>query len=90
MLRVWNLIEAPSDYDDVFDTQIPVPIIRVAAGEHPRVVDESEAALIAAGLPLYPRGNAIVRPIVEVVPAAGEGATIIWQDPVSSLLSRPD
>lgn len=38
------------------------PVIRLAAGDIARVVDEAEAALIAAGLGFYQRGAFIVRP----------------------------
>jgi hypothetical protein len=43
------------------------PVIRVVAGELPKVVDEGEAALIAANLGFYQRGSLIVRPVVASV-----------------------
>jgi len=84
----FRLVREIDAVDDVFEAsdeptssstppakQHRLPIIEVRAGEMPRAIDESEAALIAAGLRLYPRADKIVRPVVEDVPAAGENTT---------------
>ena len=36
------------------------PVIQIAAGELPRMVDEAEAALIAAETPIFVRAGALV------------------------------
>ncbi len=54
-------------------------IIRFAKSELPRVVDESEAALIASGIDLFQRGDVIVRPSREIVPAADKRKTHSWR-----------
>jgi len=51
--------------------------IRIRAGEQPRVVDEAEAALIAAEMPIYVRAGRLVRPIMEEAPAADGRTTIV-------------
>ncbi|MGF3026936.1 hypothetical protein ACQVP2_29480 [Methylobacterium aquaticum] len=51
--------------------------IRIKGGEQPRVVDEAEAALIAAGEPLFIRAGKIVSPITEQAQAAGDRTTIV-------------
>lgn len=53
------------------------PIIRVVAGEIPRVVDEAERALIRSGLPVFSRAGALVRPILETIPAARDRVTTV-------------
>jgi hypothetical protein len=45
------------------------PSIRIIPGYIHRTATEAEAALVAAGAPLYTRGSQIVRPIVEEVQA---------------------
>jgi hypothetical protein len=52
------------------------PIIRVAAGELHTIATAGEAAIIAAKLPVYQRGNALVRPGVQEVPAADGKLTV--------------
>ncbi|CAO3416505.1 hypothetical protein [Azospirillum argentinense] len=46
------------------------PLIRIIAGELPRVVDDAEAALLKGNAPLYQRGGLIVRPVFEEVKGA--------------------
>ncbi|MGH1571756.1 hypothetical protein ACRAWG_15095 [Methylobacterium sp. P31] len=46
------------------------PAVRVVAGEVPQAVAETEFAILKAGLPIYGRGGALVRPVVESVPAS--------------------
>lgn len=59
-----NIIEFKPDADDAAR-----PTIRLRAGALNEIAGEAEAALIAAGAPLYARGGEIVRPIVEEVAA---------------------
>lgn len=47
------------------------PVIRVIAGDLPRVVDQAERALLAAEPGLYQRGSLIVRPALSPVVNAG-------------------
>ena len=53
-----------------------LPIIRVVAGELHLAASEGEAALIAAGLPIYQRGHSLVRPVTQEVHAARGRMTI--------------
>src|SRR5271169_4730787 len=46
------------------------PVIQLAGGKLPLVVDHAEAALIASSPDLYRYGGQLVRPIVDEVPAA--------------------
>ena len=52
------------------------PVIRLVGGELPRVIDEAEAALLAANCGLYQRGGMVVRAVACEVPAADERTTI--------------
>jgi putative DNA primase/helicase len=46
------------------------PLIKVVAGELHNTATQAEAAIIASGLPMYQRGDALVRPVVREVPAS--------------------
>ena len=61
--------------------QPQLPIIRLTEGELPRIVNEAESALLAAGgrFHLYQRGNLIVRPIKQKLKAANDRNTTYWQ-----------
>src|SRR5690242_17173916 len=52
-----------------------LPTVRDVPGELPRMVDESEAALIASDQGIYRRGGIIVRPYIEEVPGANGTVT---------------
>ena len=52
------------------------PIIRVIPGELSRAVDEAEAALIAAGRPIFSRAGRLVRPVIEEIGASDERTTM--------------
>lgn len=64
----------PADPDDG-DRERPTIYIR--AGEVPRVVDETEAALLAAGSSIYSRGCSLVRPVIEPMPASNNRTTMV-------------
>jgi hypothetical protein len=51
------------------------PIIRIRAGELPKIATRGEEVLLASGLPIYQRGDDLMRPIVEDVPAAHDRTT---------------
>ena len=55
------------------------PLIRVVAGELATVATNAEAALLKAGLPIYQRGPALVRPVVQTVDAAHGRQTQVAQ-----------
>jgi hypothetical protein len=56
------------------------PTIRIIAGELPRIVNEAEAALLAAGdRNLYQRGGLIVRPALSKLRAANNRETFAWR-----------
>lgn len=44
--------------------------IRIANGEVPRAVGETEQAIIKAAMPIFTRSGSLVRPVIESVPAA--------------------
>ena len=48
-----------------------LPTIRVIAGQLPRVVSETEQALLAAGAPIFFRAGTLVRPCVETDDCGG-------------------
>ncbi|WP_315918642.1 hypothetical protein [Mesorhizobium sp. SP-1A] len=53
------------------------PLITIRQGDLASIATEAEAALVNAGAELYTRGGAIVRPVVEDLPAArGRTATV--------------
>jgi hypothetical protein len=54
----------------------PLPIIPLKAGELPRIMQEAESALTAAGLPIFARAGTLMHPVSETVPAADERTTI--------------
>jgi hypothetical protein len=54
-----------------------LPTIHVVAGELPRIVSETEQALLAAGAPIFVRAGMLVRPVTEKVPAADGRKTTI-------------
>jgi putative DNA primase/helicase len=45
-------------------------IIRIVAGDIPRIADQAEAALRHAGVPIFVRAGCLVRPVTETMPAA--------------------
>jgi hypothetical protein len=55
------------------------PIIQLAGGELPAIVDAAEQALLASGAALYQRGGQLVRPVVEEMPGADETTTRSWR-----------
>lgn len=71
-----------------------LPTIRVVAGELPRIVNEAEAALIGSGLAVFSRAGALVRPILDTVPAAHGRMTKVAKfrelcpDTIVDILSR--
>lgn len=52
-------------------------VIQIKAAEQPRVVDETEAALIDMGAPIYVRAGRLVQPILEEALASGGRATVV-------------
>jgi putative DNA primase/helicase len=55
------------------------PIIRMNTGEHSDIVNLTETMLIEAGVPLYQRGEALVRPIISEVDASHGRRTKVAQ-----------
>ena len=51
------------------------PVVRIVAGQVPRMANEAEQALIDAGATIYSRSGVLVRPITDIVPAADKRAT---------------
>jgi hypothetical protein len=51
-------------------------IIRIVAGEMPRMVQEAERALINAGTPVFVRSDVLVFPVHEKVPASDKRETV--------------
>jgi hypothetical protein len=53
------------------------PVVRLAAGNIARIVDEAEAALVAAGLGFYQRGAFIVRSATMRITVSDQGAKTV-------------
>ena len=51
--------------------------IRVVAGQLPRIVSETEQALLAAGAPIFIRAGMLVRPVIEKMMAADGRKTMV-------------
>src|SRR5262249_22724980 len=60
-------------------TGTPWPQIRVVAGEIPRVVAESEAALLAYDSEIYQRGGLMVRPVLTKFAASDNREDQGWE-----------
>jgi hypothetical protein len=54
-----------------------IPTIRLVDGQLPRAVEETERALIAAGLPIFARAGTLVEPVSETMIAANGRKTVI-------------
>jgi putative DNA primase/helicase len=57
----------------------PLPVIQIKNGELSSLATRAEEMLIAAGVPIYQRGGALVRPIIETVDATRGRKTNICQ-----------
>src|SRR6516162_9760263 len=55
----------------------PRPIIQIIAGQLPRIVRETEDALVTSGLPIFSRAGSLVQPVSEIMPAAGGRKTVV-------------
>jgi putative DNA primase/helicase len=55
------------------------PEIKMITGEHSTIVNETETMLIKAGVPLYQRGESLVRPIIREVDASHSRRTKVAQ-----------
>ncbi|GJE53210.1 hypothetical protein GOFOIKOB_6286 [Methylobacterium tardum] len=53
------------------------PIVRFVAGKVPEAVDRMEALLLEAGVQIYSRAGALVRPVIDEVPAAKGRMTMV-------------
>src|SRR5262245_4795758 len=54
-----------------------IPTIRLVDGQLPRAVEETERAMVAAGLPIFARAGTLVGPVSETVIAANGRKTVI-------------
>jgi hypothetical protein len=54
-----------------------IPTIRIVDGQLPRTIEETERALIAAGLPIFARAGTLVEPVSETMIAANGRRTVI-------------
>jgi Bifunctional DNA primase/polymerase, N-terminal len=57
----------------------PRPTIKIVGGQLPRIINETEDALIGAGLPIFSRANSLVEPVSETMLAAGGRKTVVAQ-----------
>jgi putative DNA primase/helicase len=57
----------------------PLPTIRLVDGQLPRVAREAEAALLAADLSIYQRGQLVMHPIKPKLKAADDHETFGWR-----------
>ncbi len=53
------------------------PIIQILAGQLPRIINETENALLASGLPIFSRAGSLVEPVAETMLAAGGRKTVV-------------
>jgi hypothetical protein len=51
--------------------------IQIVAGQLPRIVRETEDALVTSGLPIFSRAGSLVQPVSEIMPAAGGRKTVV-------------
>jgi Bifunctional DNA primase/polymerase, N-terminal len=52
----------------------PRPTIKIVGGQLPRIISETEDALVASGLPIFSRANSLVEPVSETnLPRASAG-----------------
>jgi putative DNA primase/helicase len=59
------------------------PIVRFVAGRVPEAVDRMEVLLLEAGVQIYSRAGALVRPVIDEVPAAkGRMTTVARMSPL--------
>ena len=68
-----NLREARRIFDKA---QAAGPVIRIVGGDLHKTASAGETAIIMDGRPIYQRGNALVRPVVQEVPAARGQMTV--------------
>jgi putative DNA primase/helicase len=57
----------------------PRPVIQIIDGQRPRVLQETENALLTSGLPIFSRGSWLVEPIAETMLAADGRQTVAAQ-----------
>jgi hypothetical protein len=57
----------------------PRPVIRIIGGQLPRIINETEDALVASGLPIFSRAGTLAEPVAETMLAAGERKTVVAQ-----------
>jgi hypothetical protein len=57
----------------------PRPTIKIIGGQLPRIINETEDALVASGLPIFSRASSLVEPVSETMLAAGERKTVVAQ-----------
>jgi Bifunctional DNA primase/polymerase, N-terminal len=57
----------------------PRPIIRIIAGQLPRIINETEDALAASGLPIFSRAGSLTEPTSETMLAASGRKTVVAQ-----------
>ena len=53
------------------------PIIQIIAGQLPRILSETEDALLSSGLPIFSRAGSLVEPVAETMLAAGGRKTVV-------------
>ncbi|WP_081636563.1 PriCT-2 domain-containing protein [Methylobacterium sp. 285MFTsu5.1] len=62
------------------------PVVRFVAGKVPEAVDRMEALLLASPVEIYSRAGALVRPVIDAVPAAkGRMTTVARMCPLTTV-----
>ena len=59
--------------------QVRARPFRSSRGELPRIVNETEDALLASGVPIFSRAGMLVEPVAESMPAADGRKTVVAQ-----------
>jgi hypothetical protein len=57
----------------------PRPTIKIVGGQLPRIISETEDALVTSGLPIFSRAGTLVEPVSETMLAASDRKTVVAQ-----------
>jgi hypothetical protein len=57
----------------------PRPTIQIVGGQLPRIINETEDALVTSGLPIFSRAGMLAEPVAETTLAAGGRKTVVAQ-----------
>jgi putative DNA primase/helicase len=77
---------ASADPEAAFQDDDSRPVVRFILGKVPEAVDRMETLLLDAGVEIYARAGALVRPVIDTVPAAkGRMTTVARMSPFGTV-----